>query len=408
MALSAADRKNLSKKYVGIPDENAAAATNIVNLDALIAQLQALDASYKGLFDIDNAIVDFYHPEINKLSGQVRTSILESDIQDSAKKVVGNYFFPNNTNVSTPTLSDGIWKQLKAYARNLVLGKTYQEVYTTQDSETIKIGFVNSAWSTISSGYSTSEKQTGIDDTIGPFNLPADLTALKNAVDAWETYLNAEKTALLANTDPLETANIAAALADVNNSLAQIALWEALPDYAVNGKLDGTGILILTNETAARLIYIPTRISQIDTRLGTVTQNLDGTIASFSGLYGARYINVDSRINIADGTLSKQVGAELAKRVQNETIANNNNYKSYLETNVLRATKLTANANGTNIISVDNVTGLAVTNTIYIVSETQTELTGTITAINGLNITLSFTVPATFTISDIARLIKQV
>ena len=157
----------------------------------------------------------------------------------------------------------------------------------------------------------------------------------------------------------------------------------------VNGKLDGTGILVLTNETAARLIFIPTRISQIDARLGTVSQNLDGTIASFSGLYGARYINVDSRINLADGTLSKQVGAELAKRVQTETIANNNNYKTYLETSVLRATKFTANANGTNIVPVSDVTGLAVTNTIFVVSETQAELTGTITAINGLNITLS-------------------
>jgi hypothetical protein len=408
MALSAADRKNLSKKYVGIPDENAAAATNIVNLDALIAQLQALDASFKGLFDSDNAIVDLYHPEINKLSGHVRTSILESNIQDSANKVVGNYFAPNDISVPTPTLTDGIWKQLKAYARNLVLGKTYQEVYATQDTEAVKIGFVDTAWATLLADYSTVELQTGVDDMVGPFNLPADLTTLKNAVDAWEAYLNDEKTALLANTDASETANIAAALADVNNSLAQIAIWEALPDYAVNGKLDGTGILVLTNETAARLLFIPTRIAQIDARLGTVSQNLDGTIASFSGLYGARYINVDSRINLADGTLSKQVGAELAKRVQTETIANNNNYKTYLETSVLRATKFTANANGTNIVPVSEVTGLSVTDTIYVVSETQAELTGTITAINGLNVTLSFTVPATFTTSDIARLIKQV
>jgi hypothetical protein len=409
MPLNEADRKNLSKKYVNIPDENAAAAINIANLDILIAQLQALDSSFKGLFDADNARVNLYHPEINSLAGQIRTSITESNIQDSANKVLGNFFFPNNVNVSTPTLSDGIWKQLKAYARNIVLGKTYQEVYTTQDSETVKIGLVDSAWTTILADYSVSERQTGIDDMMGPpFNLPADLADLKSAVDVWESYLNAQKAALVANTDSQESANITAAIADIDNALVEIAAWEALPDYAIDGKLDGTGIQILTDETAARLAFIPTRITQIDTRLGTIVQNLDGTISSFSGLYGARYINVDSRINLADGTLSKQVGTELAKRVQSETINNNNNYKIYLEDNVLIASKLTANANGTNTIFISDATGLLVSDTIFVTSETQSELTGTITNINGLEITLSFIVPATFTTSDLARLIKQV
>lgn len=407
MALNAADRKNLSKKYVGIPEENAAATINIANLNILIAQLQALDTSYKGLFDGDNALVDMYHPEINQLSGHVRTSILESDIQNSAKKVIGNFFFPNKTTVPTPFLPDGVWKQLKAYAKNLVVGKTYAEVYATQATETTKIGDVNTLLTTIATNYSVSERQTGIDDGMGPpFNLPTDLTNLKAAVTSWKSWLTSQQSALVANTDPQQTANIAAALADVNNSIAQITAWEALTDYAVNGKLDGTGVLVLSNETAARLIYIPTRISQIDSRLGDVTQNADGTIASFSGLYGARYINIESRINLADGSLSKQTGLELAKRVQSETILNNNNYKTYLDGNVLRSSKLSSNANGTNIVSIEDATGLSVSDTVYIVSETQSELTGTISAINGLNITLSFIVPVTFTISDIARIVK--
>ena len=408
MPLNAADRKNLSKKYVVIPDENAAATVNIANLTVLIAEMQSLDTSYKGLFDGDNAIVNLYHPEINKLAGHIRTSIIESNIQDSATKKLGNFFFPNNTAVPTPSLSDGIWKQLKAFSKNLSVGKNYQEVYVTQDSETVKINSVDAAVLVLTSNYSTSELQTGVDDTIGPFNLPADLQTLKDAVDAWQVYLNDEKTALLANTDTVGAADITAALADVNNSLTQTAAWEALTDYAVNGKLDGTGLTILTAETAARLTYVATRVSQINTRLGSITQGADGSVSAFSGLYGARYINTDSRINLAEGTLSKQTGLELGKRVQQENIVNNNNYSTYLDTNVLRATKFTANGNGTNIVSVASTTGLSVSNTIYVVSETQTELTGTISAINGLNITLSFTVPATFTVGDLARLLKQV
>lgn len=408
MAINAADRKNISKKYISIPDENAAATINIANLNVVLAEIQALDLSYKGLFDSDNALIDLYHPEINELAGHLRTSVTESNVQDSAKKKLGNFFFPNNQ-VPTPSISDGIWKELKAFAKNIAIGKTYQEVYTTQDSETVEVNNIVSAVASIVSNYSVTERQTGIDDLTGPpFNLPADLTALKGMVDIWEASLNTEKSALMANTDSQQTSQIANALADVNNALAQIIAWEALPDYAVNGKLDGTGLAILTDETTARLVYIATRVSEVNTRLGDITQNADGSLASFSGLYGARYTNIDSRINLATGTLSKQVGIELAIRVQNETITNNNDYKTYLDNNVLRATKLTANANGTANIAVSDVTGLAVSNTIYIVSETQAELTGTILAINGLVVTLSFNVPATFTVGDLARLIKQV
>jgi uncharacterized membrane protein len=73
----------------------------------------------------------------------------------------------------------------------------------------------------------------------------------------------------------------------------------------------------------------------------------------------------------------------------------------------LRTEPLAANATGNNVISVASVTGLAVSNAIFIVADSLSELSGTITAINGLNITVSFAVPNTYTKALKARLYKQ-
>ena len=410
MALTADDRKSLSKKYVEIPDENAAFAQNIVNLDLLIVDFQAKDASFKNLFDGDNVLVGPYHTELEYVAGQLRTEITEQDIQDSANKVTGNFFFPNDINTPTPALGDGVWKELKSYAGNIVNGKNYQETIPTQDDEPAKISPVTALTTSIAADYSQTERQTGTPDVPPPppFELPADLALLVAAVDVWEDYLNQQKTALQSNSDPQQTAEIAAAIADIDLSLAEIAAWEALPDYDVDGKVDDTGLAILDDEITRRTPQIAARIAEINTRLGDVTQNTDGSIASQSGLYAARYVNLDARINLAEGALTKQAGLELAKRVQNENIGNNDNYLQYLTDNVLIATKMAADGDGTNTITVDDATEFAISDTVFVVSETQTEITGTITNKVGNVLTLDFTVDATFTLGDIARILKEV
>lgn len=410
MALSSSDRKSISKKYVNIPDENISFQANIDNLEDLITEFQNLDASYKTLFDEANELVDFYHPEIDELEGQVRTSIIEQDIINSAEKIVGNFFFPNDDANPTPFLSDGIWKELKTYAKNKVVGKTYSEAYTTQTSESDYMAAVSALTASIFADYSQTERQTGTPDMPPPppFNLATDLAALVTAVNDWESSLTAQETALLANTDSQQTTEIATALADVQNALAEIASWEALADYAVGGKVDDSGLAILNDEIAARTAFIPTRIGEIDSRLGDVSQNADGTIASQSGLYSARYVPLDLRLNLAEGSLSKQKGLELAKRVQQENIANNNDTLQYFTDNVLVASKLSEDATGTNTITVEDGSLFSVSDSVYIVSETVAEVSATITDINSNTITLDTIIPSTFITGDLARLLKEV
>ena len=410
MPLNSSDRKNLSKKFVTIPDENASFSQNITNLDLLIVDLQNLDVTYKGLFDEQNNLVPAYHTELSYLNGQTRTNITEQDIQDSAKKVRGNFFFPNNTDVPTPFLTDGVWKELKSYAKNIAVGKTYAEVISTQESETDKITDVTDLTASIFADYSEDERQTGVEDVPPdpPFNLADDLAALIAAVNVWENYLNQQKTALQANIDTDNASDIQDAIDDIDAALDEITAWEALDDYAIGGKVDDPGLDILNNAATARLSFIPTRTSQVTTRLGDITQNANGSIASFSGLYGARYINIDSRINLAEGTLTKTTGLELAKRVQQENINNNNNYLQYLTDEILVASKLSVNANGTTIITVADASLFTVSDSVYVVSDTVAELAAEIVDIDGNVITLDTVIPNTYTVGGVARLLKEV
>lgn len=412
MALTATDRKNISKKYVVIPEENATFQQSADNLDILLTELESQDGSYKNLFDGDNALIDSYHPELDLLDGIIRTSIVEQDILDSANKVKGNFFFPNDFTTSTPSLPDGIWKQLKSHAKNLILGKDYQESFGSQDTETDKITVVTDLTTSIAADYTQTERQTG--DASGLPNPPDtvdlqdDLQALKDAVDDWELWLTDQKTALEGNTDTQQASEIAAALSDVNAALSEISDWEALTDFAIGGKLDDSGLQILDDETSARNTFIPSRITEVTTRLGDVVQASDGNITSQSGLYANRYINVDLRLNLAQGTLTRQVGVELSRRVQLENIDNNNVILSYFTDSVLVASKLAIDADSTNVIEVEDGSIFSISDNVYVVSDTQAEVLASITNISSNTITLDTNISTDFKISELARLLKEV
>lgn len=412
MALTQNERISLSKRFVSIPDENAAFASNAATLQELVDAEADKDEGFKGLFAADNQLIDLYHDEVTEVFGQNRTSVTEQNLQDSADKIDGNFFFPQLPDVPTASLPNGVWTQFKAFARNIAVGRLYDESFDTVDSESDKISDVTTLTAKIAADYTQTERQTGT--TFPPptppatFDLPADLASLKTAVNTWEASLNTQRTALLANTDPERTSEIAAAIADIDDALVEISDWNALPDYAVGGKVDDPGLLILNDEAAARNSFIPTRQSQINSRLGSVNQDIsDGTITSLSGLYGNRYINIDARVNLVQGSLSQSSRLELGKKAQDQGADNNTQYLNYL-TNIIVATKLAADGTGANTIEVEDVSNFSISDTVFVVSDTQSELTGTITNISGTTVTLSFNVPSSYIVVELARMYKEV
>ncbi len=258
-------------------------------------------------------------------------------------------------------------------------------------------------------GFTNSERNTLVSS-----NYQTVLTGLANnaitGVLAWETAIDNQLTALNGNTDSRspQANEIIAAKNDINDAKSIIDAWQALPLTGTTGldsKFTNNNLLNLTNEVTARGAFSTTRNSEIGIALGSVTQSGDGTYTGV-GLFYERFKQIDLRINLAGGPLTEYYEKNIADAALSQIATTATNTAASYDTE-LRTEKLTSNANSTNTITVGTVTGFANGNTVFVIADSLTELTGAINAINGMNITLSFIVPNTYTTELRARIYKQ-
>lgn len=240
------------------------------------------------------------------------------------------------------------------------------------------------------------------------------LTELTNkiaaAVTLWQTALNNQLTELNANGDTRspQAAQIIAAKASVNSALSTITTWQALPDTGTtltDSKYVNVNITPIQNKVTSRTTDAGSRNTEITTALGSITQNPDGTFTGV-GIYYLRFVQIDTRINLAGGPLTEYYEKSGATDALGQ-IANNANTRSATFGQELRVEPFAQSANNTNTFPVASVTGFAVSDTIFVMADGLTELTGTISAINALNITVSFIVPSTYKKDIRVRIYKQ-
>lgn len=235
-------------------------------------------------------------------------------------------------------------------------------------------------------------------------------TGVISSVVSWDTTLTNELAELNNNVDNRspQAGEIVTAKTNVNNAKSTISVWQALPDTGTTGsdsKFTDNNLLNITNQISTRNSFFATRITQITTALGSITQNPNGTYTG-SGIYYERFKTIDLRINLAGGPLTEYYEKAIADVALAQIVNTANNTASTYNAE-LRTEKLSANADGTNTIAVGSVTGFTAGNTVFVMADTLTELTGTISSINGLNIVLSFNVPNTYTKELRARIYKQ-
>lgn len=240
------------------------------------------------------------------------------------------------------------------------------------------------------------------------------ITGLANQIIAqvllWETALDNQLTQLNANGDNRtpQATEITNAKNDINNAKSIIDNWQSLPDTGTLGndsKFVTANLSPLQAEVTARTTFSSTRNSQITTALGSVTQAGNGTFSG-SGIYFERFKQLDLRINAAGGPLTEYYEKNMADSALTQIVNTaTTTYATY--SSELRTEKLTADGNGTNTVTVGSVTGFAISDTIYIVSDTQPEITGTITDISGMNIQLSITVSNLYKVDERVRIYKQ-
>lgn len=455
MALSQADRIAISKKIVTIPLENALIDQTKGQLEMGRAENQLKDDLNKNIFEKPNTLVNAYQLELNQIDGNIRTEISEQDFLDSASKKLRNPFFPNDPLTPTPSLPDGVWKNLIPFSWGHAKGRNYTETYTTMDGEDqllsslssliVQLETYNAAQrSTLlvcSSGgvcslpqYTT---QTQCTSNGGTWSIATSLdpdptlTQISNdivtKVNLWKTRLTTMKSSVpsaLVDPDPTRQAQNQAAIVDIDNATPIIDTWLAYPNSVSSSTSDCSSfnastpdsfgpskfrsyeLQVLKDEIAARGLFKDTRKSQLNTNLGHINQDLTtGSVIDSSGFYGSRFRLINLRLHLMSGTLNALISSERGLNIQDQAKSFNQDAENAYSDQVL-VSIFTAPASGTNTIHVKSASGFSVADNIYVVSNTQDELSGTITAISGTKITLSINIPSKYRQDDFARLYK--
>lgn len=214
------------------------------------------------------------------------------------------------------------------------------------------------------------------------------ITSLNSQNDTRPTQLgqnNAEKASLL-----LSQTNI-------NN-------WIALPNTGVTGKYIDTSLNSLLSEVSNRQSIATTRIAEILTALGSVSQAEDAY--SGTGTYFDRYKWLNFRVNRASGSGRRYFTVDQGVASLQGLAADNNaiggEYDQYFNTK-----KIELN-DGTNIVKVNDINGLSVGDQVTVLTETQPEIKRAIMAIIGTDqVKLDNPIPANYSPGDILRMYKS-
>ena len=436
MTFSQSERISISKKIVSIEEENAAQENVVAAVIAERDRNIEEDSANRTIQNRSQFLINEYETEIARYNGEVRLGVTEQLLLDGARKINDNLFFPNNSNTQTPFASDNIWKNFQPLLLSAAIGKNIQNQYPTfpdpDDYELFKIDAILNKIGQIESDHTGIQRATGqvcvsgTPDTLQPkTDLVEDLDELIPLVEDLRDYVQATEPLVVSSeiTAPFQVQAQAARDYILNTLLPGINAWLALPNFVSFGTVLSCSSFNSTNPATrppsklrttdanefkalleARETFLGIRISQINSRLGTVVQNINtGDITSTTGLYGERARVIDIRLNLIGGSLSKVVNAELGIQAVQQIQQNNANAGGVYQ-DIMFASKLLATTDGSNILHVEDASQLTVGRKMFLVSETKPELSLVVQAINGNAISVNKRVPATYRESELARI----
>lgn len=435
MALSQEDRIAISKKIIDIPRENASAENIKSQLDAEKAQAQKADDANKNLMNGLEVFINGYQAELSKYDGNDRKVLTEQNMLDSANRIIRNYFFPNDALTPLPNIPDGTWKFFPPFAGSLAVGKNYEEGYDTLSSYEDKIiadmnGFIATIEVLFDATRSTGDECISgtPNDTIQPSaTMQTAGSGLITAVQAWEDLLIAiDALIVTTDTDATRSAQNTAAKDDITNAKSVIDTWQALNDYdtvtsipancAIFEAEPSTSFLpskfrdfeldVLKAEITARQAFLITRKAELNINLGSINQDYNtGDILGGSGFYFKRFRFIDMRLNTMVGSLTKLRGFERGKDAQQQ-LQNSNNLAQGALTDTISASAFRAPATNTTSVHVLDGTLFSPSDSVYIVSDTQQEISANIVSIDGNRIVLDTKIPEKYRHTENARLYK--
>jgi len=456
MALTQDDRISISKKIIDIPRENETAEGLKDQLELQRVELEKQDNGNKSLQDDQTALVNDYQAELSRYDGNGRTEVTEQDMLDSANRIIQCPFFPNDNQTSLPSIPDGVWKSFVPFAGGLGIGRDYLEAFSTVTREQDLIDDINDQIviveaenaATRSTGDSCVGGGTcslpiytnqtdcqdnggtwtpGGPDFIGPdAQMQQAATDLKNAVQAWEDFLNGTLGVIPTDTDAGRQVENDASTTSANSAISDIDTWQALQDFDTTTSVPSTcasfnskpagdftpskfradELQTIKDAIAAREAFFPTRTGQINGHLGTVVQDSSsGEITSATGFYGTRFRFIDMRLNGMAGSLSKLRGLERGQDAQ-QSLQNSNNSAGIALTTVMTASQFRAPATNTSTIHVLDGSGFSPGDSAYVTSNSQAEIPVVIQTVSGNRIVLDVNIPEKYRHTEGARLYK--
>jgi len=468
IVFTAADRLAITRRSLNIVLENQAYQASSNAFTTQQAMLLQVDQSNQKFYDFYNAQVQSYENEARAIDGQVAATYSPSDLTTAAQTPNVAPFYPTTPApayaLTLPLIQDGSFTNNEVRGRffpsstdvlheqNVISGLSTLITYYLAGSfgtaslpttTTVPAGVVtglvltmasttglsNGQMVTITNGsnvgvYTITASTVNVSITVSSVipsptaitsgtvsNTSATLQAqiLAN-ITYWQTEVSSQVTALGTQNDtrsPYATQN-ATALTNANSAHTVLAAWLASPSYT-SGGLAPIQSLITTRNS-----YLPTRITQINTALGsssfTGSNALSQSGSTFSAVdmtnpYYIRYQWLNFRINRATGSLRRYYDATANQGGVQQFLNDNTSIKGQYDSYFL--TKALTFNDGSNIIHVTDQTGLNPGDVLTAVSETQPELSTTIVAFMGTTqVQVTVAIPATYTLADKARVFK--
>jgi len=229
--------------------------------------------------------------------------------------------------------------------------------------------------------------------------------SLDSKVQVWDGIISNVQIPLALNGDKKRSANVAAELARVNSIIGDITTWQARPSTTTSSRFGDVELGELETSYNTRSSQISARITEIITALGSVAQATDGTYTG-SGAYFDYFDWLNKRINVAIGSTAKYYGSLIVLTISDEKISQLNSSKSETET-ILRTEALSVDANGTDTVEVASVIGFAQSDIVKVMAEGQGVITTNILNIGVSTIQFATTIPTTYNLSSLARIVKE-
>lgn len=227
-------------------------------------------------------------------------------------------------------------------------------------------------------------------------------------VDEWETNLNAQKTALMANTDiGTSGAENANAIIQIDLALSAILSWESTPIVNVTGKYTDSILLLIEDAGSDRTVTdIPARLSEITNSLGSVAQAGDGSFSG-SGRYFDLFNWINNRVGKSGGSLFSQNSLELGVTYFDQRIVKAQNQLDQYEDTFAVATLSADSELGQIDFDVNDASEFSVAEEVKVMDNDSVIFTRIIDTILGNNIRLDSGIPSPLTTNLLARIVKQ-